>query len=87
MRKPTLKTGGNAYYDTVFSGLVPVRVTSVRRGDFGTVNATAVVTADHGAYRKGMEVKSTTRQIVPRSAIVRRKLSTRVRTYQVVVDA
>jgi hypothetical protein len=84
----TLKAGCLAYYDTTFSGLVPVRVVSVSRSEIptGFYVVKAKVTEDHAAWRKGDEVESSSRWIVPRSAIKRRKYSTSILPYEVQLD-
>lgn len=70
------RPGTLAFFDTIQSGLVPCKVTSVSKGGpfpgwhaTGRPEITAVVTADRGAYKKGMTVESPANYMVPRSHV------------------
>ena len=95
---PVLKSGVDAYYDTVACGMVPVKVLRVqapaarpifdlRRGlaRVSTV-VKAVVTGDQGAYHKGMVIDTDATKVVPRGALRRHKYSTTISLYQVEED-
>lgn len=94
-----LKTGCLGYYDTVESGLIPVKVLSVTapaekpRFDLGrgaarvSITVRAQVTADHGAYKKGMLIDDNSVGIVPRGAIRQHQYSTTIALYRVAPDA
>jgi hypothetical protein len=71
-----------AYIDS-FAGLVPCRVTDVRDVRDPVLSTiyrqvTATVTADRGAYKRGEIVSLASHTIVPRTAVRRRKYSTRI---------
>lgn len=99
MNIPTLKSGINAFYDTMRSGLVPVKVLSVTapaksplfdlRSGLApvSVKVKAVVTEDAGAYSKGMIIDSDAVHVVPRTAVKHGRYSTTISLYKVEVDA
>lgn len=70
-----LKAGTLAYFDS-FSGMVPVKIVSIWRGDAhcwpfdDRLQATFVVMATRGAYRRGAIVHfPVTRDVLPRAAV------------------
>ena len=96
-----LKAGGLAFFDTLASGLVPVKVNSIEQRDcnFALVHNSDphgarssqivhfTVTADQGAYRKGEKLESSALWVCPRKAIRRREYSTTIMPYRVQVSA
>lgn len=70
------RAGRKAYYDTTFSGLVPVRVRKVLepgRGDvISSGNISVEITADRGPYKKGEVLLLGAHSVVPCPHIKRR---------------
>lgn len=61
--------GELAYYDT-FSGLVPCKVTNVRRREDGRTRVSVKLTATRGTYRRGEEIPDLRPDyVVPRSSV------------------
>lgn len=60
-----------AYYDSIYSGLVPVKVTEIARDPHSDrLRLSARVTATRGVYKRGdMIVESPPSRIVPRSVV------------------
>lgn len=56
--------GNLAYYDTLFNGLVPCKVTGL-----DGVNVYFTVTADRGTYKRGEKLSSTGFHVVPRKMV------------------
>ncbi len=95
----TLKVGSKAFYDTLFNGLVPCKVVSIRdAAEFnpairfeltkGLISsrycATVVITADTRDYRKGETLEDILAfNVVPVGAVVYRKLSTVIKPYNI----
>lgn len=69
-----------AYVDS-FSGLVPCRIITVDDWKDSSSEARVTFTATRGPYKQGEESTFLLRRVVPRSAIVRRKYSTRILPY------
>jgi hypothetical protein len=96
-----LKAGCLAYYDTTFSGLIPVKVDSIEEretiftlvhksdphGAKGNQTVKFTITADHGPYRKGEKLESSALWVCPRKSIRRHKYSTTIVPYRVEVCA
>ena len=69
-----------AYLDS-FAGLVPCRIVAVGVWRDGSSQARVQYTATRGAYRRGDFGTHVLRHVVPRTAIRRRKYSTRIAAY------
>jgi hypothetical protein len=83
--KHVFRAGTNAVYDTVFNGLIPCKVIEVTHDCYGFIcgqpdSLTIRLTADHGPYRKGEEIKASGYSVVPRKMLRKRKYSTTVCT-------
>jgi len=63
-----------AYYDTLFSGLVPCKVTG-----YDGVNMYITVTADRGVYKKGEKLCAPSHDIIPRKMVFVRNGQYRIR--------
>lgn len=85
---PVLEPGKLAYFDS-FSGPVPCRIdsiTSENRDDSrpsSRQQVTATVTAERGAYRKGLALSGWGLQFFPRKALGRRSGKLVIRPYRV----
>ena len=80
-----------AFYDSLTSGLVPVRVTAIRRVPenqwppaavpVGDLEFTLQVTAQRGCYDRGHVITAGRRTTSPRDSVRRLRLGTRVLAY------
>jgi hypothetical protein len=62
--------GTLAYYDTLFNGLVPCKVTGIRTyNEFGHYEVMFTITADRGGYKKGEKLSAQPRNVVPRKMV------------------
>ena len=92
----TLTTGSLAYIDTLTDGLVPCRVTAIRSRtafDHGTTRPSsdvvvdAIITKRTRLFDPGERVSYSSVWVFPRKAVSFRKLGTRIRAYNVAIDA
>lgn len=62
--------GNLAYYDTLYNGLVPCKVTGIRvYNEFGHYEVHFTITADRGAYKRGERLLSSPLHVIPRKMV------------------
>lgn len=62
--------GNLAYYDTLFSGLVPCKVTGIRvYNEFGHYEVNFTITATRGGYKAGEKLFSRPNYVIPRKMV------------------
>jgi hypothetical protein len=62
--------GTLAYYDTLYSGLVPVKVTGRRvYNEHGHYEVFFTVTADRGGYKRGEKLSARPIYVIPRKMV------------------
>lgn len=88
----TLTVGCKAYFDT-FAGLIPCKVTAIKRdvlelscATIDGIAVTARLTANRGAYKRGELVTASNRYIVPRTAVYVRSGQYHIGAYQTQVE-
>jgi hypothetical protein len=69
MTKPTYGVGTLAFYQGVDGAMVPCKVEKITRGAFGSLSIQARITANRGAWKRGMMVDSTPTWIFPRDRV------------------
>lgn len=69
-----------AFVDS-YAGLVPCRIIKVDDWSDGSCQARVTFTATRGPYKRGETDTFNLRRVVPRTSIMRRKYSTRIRPY------
>lgn len=74
--------GTLAYYDTLFNGLVPCKVTGIRvYNEFGHYEVYFTVTATRGAWKKGDKFVSSPKNVIPRKMVFVRSGQYHIKTY------
>lgn len=58
-----------AFYETVRSGLVPLKVVKVARDEDGQIQITGKVTAARGPYKRGEIIEGGVVHMIPRTAV------------------
>jgi hypothetical protein len=98
MSIPILKSGINAFYDSMRDGLVPVKVLEVKapakaplfdlRSGLApvSVKVKAQVTKDQGSYPKGHVIDTNAVHVVPKAAVKKGRYSSTIRLYKVETD-
>lgn len=62
--------GTLAYYDTLFNGLIPCKVTGIRvYNEHGHYEVFFTITANRGAYKKGEKLSSSPIHVIPRKSV------------------
>lgn len=88
---PVLRVGALAYWNTLFSGLVPCKVLGIKPRDAtrketrpgSEHSVTFEITADHGPYKRGEQHACWSLHIVPCNAIKRGQYFPRITHYTV----
>jgi len=84
MKDIVLEIGDLAYFESVFSGLVPIKLVGVEESPF-LVEYLVKTTCKWGSYPKGEYIKLTKSRIIPRNMIKIRKGQRYVMPHQLTI--